>query len=586
MSGDKPKNQPHQADQERVQDQNGFTDIANSVSHAPKGNFVTDTFRSVLMGVPVVGDALRGRTNFEGHRLNDMVDLVQRTKPEDLENAGKALWDARDAIKAAASELSGHIDRVQWVGESGEAFRTWGRDLVKNTHKLGDFADAAGTQITAAGAGLASVRSSMPPRDTRISPKGVDEIPTPARVETNHDYTAAVQAEKHRQEAINQMNRLSSFYAVSGEFLQDQHPPTFGTMPDVGVPKPNRAYERFNNEGSTGQTQQAHSNAVATGHDTTGTTTGHVRTDGVVSHPTEIQGSISKPDLPVGTEIDSVDTLPTQTTHPVIGTPPPTTTTGPSVPGGVQPTGPFATGLVKPMPSVPGGRGLPTGGGTKSPLTAQGRAGGQAGVRGPGQGTSNPMGRATSTGQAGTKGGMPAGRPTTTGRGISGGTPRAGGTASGRPTGMGQTGAGRSNGVVGGRPTPVGGASGKTGPKVPRGTVIGGEGAAGSRNSTGGIGQRGVIGAPSTAKGTGVGRSLGGGSPDGVTGTPQGRNSAARAGRAGFTSGGSGLVRGPGGNGPAERDEGEGTQRPDHLVEDEQTHLPDKPRRDVPPVID
>lgn len=181
---------------------------------------------------------------------------------------------------------------------------------------------------------------------------------------------------------------------------------------------------------------------------------------------------------------------------------------------------------------------------------------------------------------------MPAGRPTATGRGISGGTPRGGGTAGGRPTGTGQTGAGRSNGVVGGKPAAAGGASGKTGPKVPRGTVIGGEDAAGARNSTGRIGQRGVIGASSTTKGTGAGRSLGGGNSDGVTGTPQGRNSAARAGRAGFTSGGSGLVRGPGGNGPAERDEEEGMQRPDYLVEDEQTHLPDKPRRDVPPVID
>ncbi|MFD7775960.1 hypothetical protein [Streptomyces sp. NPDC059753] len=585
MSGDKPKNQPHQADQERVQDQNGFTDIANSVSHAPKGNFVTDTFRSVLLGVPVVGDALRGRTNFEDHRLNDMVDLVQRTKPEDLENAGKALWDARDAIKAAASELSGHIDRVQWVGESGDAFRTWGRDLVKNTHQLGDFADAAGTQITAAGAGLASVRSSMPPRDTRINPKAVDDIPTPARVETNHDYTAAVQAEKHRQEAINQMNRLSSFYAVSGEFLQGQQPPTFGTMPDVGVPKPAPRRQVFHPGVDTAdRSTSARPESGTPSHHQADASAVRGRTDGITPPVNDTHDFTTLPHQPVGTEIDSVGTLPPQTTTPVTGTPP--TTTGPSVPGGGQPPGPFATGFVKPMPSGPGGRGLSTGSGTRAPLTAQGRPGGQGSVRGPGQGTSNPMGRATSTGQAGTKGGMPAGRPTATGRGISGGTPRVGGTAGGRPTGTGQTGAGRSNGVVGGKPAAAGGASGKTGPKVPRGTVIGGEDAAGARNSTGRIGQRGVIGASSTTKGTGAGRSLGGGNSDGVTGTPQGRNSAARAGRAGFTSGGSGLVRGPGGNGPAERDEEEGMQRPDYLVEDEQTHLPDKPRRDVPPVID
>ena len=53
-----------------------------------------------------------------------------------------------------------------------------------------------------------------------------------------------------------------------------------------------------------------------------------------------------------------------------------------------------------------------------------------------------------------------------------------------------------------------------------------------------------------------------------------------------MTRGGSGLMRGAGHNGKS-KDEGrtQETSRPDYLVEDEETHLPDKPRRDVPPVV-
>ena len=104
-----------------------------------------------------------GRTDFEGHRLNDMVDLVERANPSDLESAGKALREARDAITDAADELSGHIDQVDWEGEAGEAFRKWGRKLVTNTRGLADFAEVAGNQITAAGTGLASVRAPCHP---------------------------------------------------------------------------------------------------------------------------------------------------------------------------------------------------------------------------------------------------------------------------------------------------------------------------------------------------------------------------------------------------------------------------------------
>lgn len=78
----------------------------------------------------------------------------------------------------------------------------------------------------------------MPPRDQRADPKMVEDIPTPKRVEGNAEYDAAAKAESHRQEAINQMNRLSSFYQVSQHSMAGQEPPTFSAMPNVGVPRP------------------------------------------------------------------------------------------------------------------------------------------------------------------------------------------------------------------------------------------------------------------------------------------------------------------------------------------------------------
>lgn len=71
-----------------------------------------------------------------------------------------------------------------------------------------------------------------------------------------------------------------------------------------------------------------------------------------------------------------------------------------------------------------------------------------------------------------------------------------------------------------------------------------------------------------------------------MTGSPAGRNSAVQAERNGMTRGGAGLARRSGDKGKSddERDT-QGTPRPDYVVEDTETHLPDKPRRDVPPVV-
>lgn len=232
-----------EVDLDRVEGQNGVTDIVRGFEDRPRGGLLNRMMRSAFVDSPL-GRTIAERTDFEKRDfdLNQLIDLVEQTDPEDLESSGKALWDARDAINAAADELEGHIDNVHWVGESGDAFRKWGSSLVTNTHHLSDFAGSAGDQITAAAVGLASVRGAMPSRDSETSRKRPEHFTEAEKTADKGEYEAAVRVEKDRQEAINQMNRLASYYAVSEEVLASlpakDKTPEFTAMPDVGVPRP------------------------------------------------------------------------------------------------------------------------------------------------------------------------------------------------------------------------------------------------------------------------------------------------------------------------------------------------------------
>ncbi|MFJ4280737.1 hypothetical protein [Streptomyces massasporeus] len=559
MSDEQERPVPHQAEKEQAAAQVSAIDMVSGAT-------------GVAQLLPFGWNVPRvfGKTNFEGHDLNAMIDMVESAKPEDLELAGTALLNAQTAIEEAAEELEGHITRVDWEGESGEAFRKWGANLVIHARKLAAFADAAGTQVTAAATGLASVRSAMPPRDTRQDPKSVADIPVVKQVEGNTEYAAAVKAEKDRQEAINQMNRLASFYAVSEEIMAGQEPPTFEPMPDVGVPKPDPSYGDLRNSGAqdSGGLRSAHQTAAA-GHDSSNATTGHARSGDATPPLRHVDAPTATSDAHVGTKIDSVGTLsPQEATRPSNSVAP--TMTGPS--GGNGGTvAPFPSGTLPSPLSGQAGRTSAFGGanGNRAPISAQGRSGIPSGTGGS-RGTTGPMGHATTTGQSGAQGGS----ASPMGRGVSGGMPRTvGGPASERAGGASSTGAGRGNGVVGGRP--VTGPQGATGSKVPRGTVVGAGGNTGSRAPAGQIGQRGVIGAPSSTPGARPGQTArpAAGNPDGVVGTPKGRTPAGRSG--GPTGGGAGAPRGRTGN-----------RRNANRENRERETQSETPRRNTPPVTD
>ncbi|MDQ0598513.1 hypothetical protein QF037_002858 [Streptomyces canus] len=497
-----------------------------------------------------------GKTSFEGHDLNQMIDIVESASPELIESAGTSLIDARDAINDAANELTRSLGDVDWEGEAHGAFYKWGMDLVTTALDLAGYADTVGTQVMAASSGLASVRKAMPPRDGRSDPKSVADIPEAKRVDGNAEYSAAVKAEGDRQEAINQMYRLASFYSVSAGSMQAAEEPVFPPMPDVGVPQPPPEFGDPRTPTPGQESISSLSNSGSTHKSTLDTGVGGAHSgDQSLSHKSA-GASATSPEPHVGTEIDSVGTLPPQeTVKPTHVTPP--STAGPNTtPVGSTP--PFAPVAGPPAVRGPAGRTSGFGGvpGTRAPASAQGRAGGATGRTPAGRTGTSPMGstgRAVAPGQAGGRTAGPMGR------GVVGGVPRTGGPAAKQTGGVprgpvngmgsanpGRTGVGRTtNGVVGGKPV-TGATPGANGSRVPRGAVIGGEGVPTSRVTGEKPGQRGVIGVSNAAAGTGQTSRRPVGSPDGVIGTPKGRNPGPRDG--GRTPGAAGVPRGPADN--------------------------------------
>ncbi|MFE7932169.1 hypothetical protein ACFU6S_26270 [Streptomyces sp. NPDC057456] len=489
-----------------------------------------------------------GNTSFEGYDLNAMIDIVESANPATLESAATALVDARDAINEAANELSRNLGDVDWEGEAHTAFYTWGMNLTTTALALAGYADEVGTQVLAASSGLASVRKSMPPRDNRIVPKKVDDIPTPQRVEGNAEYTAAVTAEKNRQEAINQMYRLASFYTVSSGMMELAEEPVFPEMPSVGVPEPPPGHEDPERPPKENGSLSATADAPGARRTPVNTSFGEGRSrlDELPTPHENVDTPVVSPEQHVGTEIDSVGTLPPQQNTPPTTVAPPVMT-GPG--GTAAGPSPMAPGVVPPALRGPVGRTAGFGGVT-----------GAMPARRSGTGPVGPVGRAAASGQAGGRGTGPMGR------GVVGGVPKAAGQATGRTGGIprgpvGGTGAmnparsvsGRSGGagrptggVVGGKPV-TGAAPAAKGSRIPRGTVIGGEGGA---TAPRGVGerpnQRGVIGGTTPTAGARQSPRRPAGSDDGVVGTPTGRTPGAR--NAGHTPGGATGKRGSVGN--------------------------------------
>ncbi len=348
MSGHEKKPDPFLEERQEARQQNGVLDAVTDMTRlsAPFGPF---HHRGLHFG----------STNFEGYDLNDMVDIVESASPELLESAAEALVQARDAIRTAAEELQKDIGGVDWKGESRTAFTKWADSLVKTAEGIADYADVVGTQVMAASSGLASVRKSMPPRDNRTARTTVDDIPEAAQVDGNPEYTAALKAEKDRQEAINQMYRLASYYTVSADTMQSAEEPVFPKMPDVGVPAPATTHKPGPRDGGQQPLTTPGDSRVSSGESRFASAERpHAEQPPLLASGAHLD---MPPRQPVGTEINSVGTLPPQEVVKLATTSPVTNvSTGQQVgppplgPGMVPPASPSGTGRL----ARPGGKPL------------------------------------------------------------------------------------------------------------------------------------------------------------------------------------------------------------------------------------
>ncbi len=523
-----------------------------------------------------------GSTNFEERELNAMLDMVDNAKPSDLTATGGALEQAAKDIKRIGDDLKKHVGEVAWEGKGGSSFHKWGGKLGSTTLDLAEYTFTAASQLKSAGEGLAAVKAAMPPRDSRILQKAPEDIPAAKRVETNDEYTAAVKTEKHRQEAITQMNKLSSYYQVTHDTIAMQPEPVFEPMEDPQVPRPVRGFEV---PGGVPAAGGASGTSPAAPGEMRESVAASINAGGDNSVGTSAEPSPVLPDHAVGTSTDSVASstaaAPLGTHHTPTA---PVSGSGPAQhPGSV----PFMTSA--PPMRVPGVGGIPrtatplgrsTGSGGPSevrrpigrnlapgPTEGSARSGSASRTGGPGQGERSLPGRNTGT----------AGRPSpVSGRSV--GRP-ASNPMSGRAFG-GAARSARGDGVVGGQPS--GQATSGRGAAVPRGGAVGGE-----RGVAAG---RGVV-RPGRA---GDGRKVQASPQEGgVSGRP--RSLASTQGRSGeFTQGGTGLLHRKGneavGTGRGIRSVGRERsekldKRPDFLTEDEETWVSGRPRA-MPSVIE
>ncbi|SCD61004.1 hypothetical protein GA0115239_10433 [Streptomyces sp. BpilaLS-43] len=484
-----------------------------------------------------VGEAGQG-TPFDSMSHEDMLAWLDKANSGAVKGASDRLLSAATEIKKVATELKDRPQRVSWEGEGAKAFRTWSADLANATLRLGDFSSGVSEWLAEASNAIATAQASVP-RTHAGAQANLDAAriarndPDASTVAREAAETLIATQESNRQEAADQMRRLAQAYAFSAKKMDALERPVFPPPPGAIVPPDdehlNGGIDRsFGSsdavEGVTGYAAKRADGGAGVSETTAAfTPTAHAPSGAAAS-------TMSRP---VNTEIAGAVMLPDAPNAPTVPH---------AVPGGVKGDGmpplvasPAVGGSVMlPKSNATGNRSLP---GVRPPASSTG---------GPNTG-SNPVGRPARDG------GITGGRQVT------------------QPTGRPLSGLPRGN-VIGGETSHTGR------PPMSHGPTVGGSG-----------GQSGIVGGrrlASEAGGLVGGRPAQQGQASGRPFTPGGTGLVRGGGAAEGSRGTSGVGRGAGVNAQRRREtRGESSERPDYLLEDEETWQQGS-RRVVPPVID
>ncbi|GAA3759898.1 hypothetical protein [Streptomyces tremellae] len=515
-----------------------------------------------------------GETDFESMSHAEMVALLRSADARTAAGVSEKLASVAETVSKIGEHLKAHVRALEWEGEGGDAFREWGDQTANATLKLASYAGGAGRWMGHVSQTIVEAHANMPAlsvtvgarSDLRDAARALADSGSPGWEKSA--MLASSRIESARADAAVQMRRLASSYVQAGTEINKLKPPTF-PPPANGLGNdwidPHSEITRPGSSGTAPRFANSEGGREpATGGSHGGQFGAHqlIRGSSAFSHPSAPSathspaiGASHAPDSHM--DIDSaVPTVsPTRTESP-LGPPPHGLDLGGASPGVVP-------------PAFGGAPGAAYGIGSRGSDFAKRPGVGSAGAGIP---------RVPNAGEA-----MAAGRGST--------LPR-------------------ENGIIGGRP--VQSPSGRPPAGLPRGLVVGGEegtnGAGGQRPMMGrgmpgmhmggqggfAAGRNGLVGGRRLASETG-----------GAVGRPA---QSGRLGESAFTRGGSGLVRegsardqgtagerpgqagragAPphGGSGSRRRKGDRSTERPDYLIEEEETWQQGD-RRVVPPVID
>ncbi|GAA2386735.1 hypothetical protein GCM10010420_06960 [Streptomyces glaucosporus] len=164
---------------------------------------------------------------FEGKSLAALNAMVANANPKALTSRGDALNKAGSDMDKIGDELRTYIDRVKWEGQGADAFREWGQQFALETMRFAMYARTLGRHMVDAGQALTEVKAAIP------EPEGM------CYADPEKDKARQKEEEAKRQEAINQLNRLSSYYRAAGESIRGAEEPEFKPLPGenlVGAP--------------------------------------------------------------------------------------------------------------------------------------------------------------------------------------------------------------------------------------------------------------------------------------------------------------------------------------------------------------
>lgn len=432
---------------------------------------------------------------FEDKSLAALHSMVANANPKALTSRGDALGKAGTDMDGIGHELRAYVERVQWKGQGGDAFREWGQQFALETMRFAMYARSLGQHLADAGQALTEAKAAIP------APEGM------CYADPEKDKARQKEEEAKRQEAINQMIRLSSYYRMAGENIRGAEEPQFKAPPGAGW---------FNgadaNSSSTLPGVGPKESATYQSQDTASDRSMLTKSGGEVRSTPVVDRSAPVVERPVHTTIDSVATVPVNETRPqATGPAPSQSSSGPSAPT-VAP-------VASPSPVQRSGQASP-----RAPLANRPPAVSGGGVP--------PRG-------AGNSGLVPPRGPGN--NGVIGGTPRQAGTpTSGLPRGAVAGGDHATTGrPMGGHPGAAGGgASSNRGMPLGRPMASQPGGTVGTPSSTGNHGRAFTPGGTGLVRGGAV--------------TP-------------------GMAARPTNTSPPREDRRRGNDRPDYLAEDEET---------------